>query len=185
MFWVIQSIIINIVLFTLTYLIFEKAHPHVEITNNLFLIGFVISIIILFVSRFAYKYLLPKNYAKYKIWKNKIGDILSFQITIFPLFGLVMFVPTALRYVNQYKISTPVITLESQVISKRIEHKQSNTNYFTDFYTPQGTLKIYGNNLYQMLQIGDKVTLKIQKGRFNDYYALELKVNKNNHILSL
>lgn len=64
-------------------------------------------------------------------------------------------------------------------------YKKFGEAYYIDIYTPQGTLEICSSELYQMLHNGDKVIVKIQKGRFDHYYALSLKVEKNHYLSQL
>lgn len=184
MFWVIKSIIITIVLVIVASTLFGT--PHIEIGNSFFLANCMISIIIMFTCHLIFKYCMPHSYAKYTAWYYQVSIYVR-RITILPLIGYFVFVTYFFSYINQHNVISPIETITTKVFNKRIVYSRSSASHRIDIYiSPKKTLEISDDDLlYEMLNIGDIVTVKIQKGRLNYFFALELKVQKNNYTISL
>lgn len=182
MFWVIKSILTTVFLCIFAFSFFGSSH--VEIDNSFFCIAFAISIFIMLISHLLFKYTMPESYVKYKTWHNTTSVYIT-NITMLPLLGYLVFFAFGLNYLNQYNVSNPVETIKTQVINKYTIYGNTIDHYTNFYISPWQTLTLSSDTLYNMLNINDKATVKIQKGRLGKYFALELKVQKNGYILLL
>lgn len=178
MFWIIKSIIVTFALTILTFSLFGS--PHIEIGNSFFFASWILSITIMISFHLIFKYYMPKSYAKYKDCKDR--TFLMDRITILPLFGYLIFFTFFFSYINQHNLTSPIETIKTRVMNKSTGFiSRRNAHYIKIYISPIQTLEIDSKKLYEMLNVDDVVTVKIQKGRLNNYFALELTVEKNNY----
>jgi hypothetical protein len=116
---------------------------------------------------------------------------IGFAATIFIISGI------GLNYINQYNPKTPIETIEAKVIAKKISvrwtrrgKKKSFYHVYLDLWTTYlgalpNPLDMQRHDIYPLVDIGDVVSIKIQKGNLGYYYFTQLIVEKNNQIVNL
>jgi hypothetical protein len=83
-----------------------------------------------------------------------------------------------INYFNQYNVTSPIESIKTQIISK--EHRSGKGGgWFTYFDIFNQRQVVISSDLYQLLTPNDKVLVKIRKGRFGNYFAIELDVEKD------
>lgn len=134
----------------------------------------------------AYSMLLSKICRK-DLSLKKLLPYLNFVIILNALI-LGFFSGYAFRYLNQYNLRAPIQAINTQVIYKFVSYGRHNANpCSTCVKIPLSDYQqfVIDNGLYGMLNIGDKIIVYTQKGRFGLYVISGLKVVKNNYFLSL
>jgi hypothetical protein len=147
-------------------------------TINFFIAGCII-VFILFIF-------LEITYQPFTKWLTSLCNYLegdAFVLLLGGLFFLVIICPVILfNYFNQHAVTSPIINVKTQIISKQLNMgKRGLISYSVLFDIFNIDQRISGGDLYKQVEAGDKITVKIKKGRFGKFFALELEIEKNKY----
>ena len=120
---------------------------------------------------------------------TSINDVKTdFQISGIT-YGLLLFAiffvdyPTlVISYFNQYALTSPIISVKTQITSKSIHSRRFGRYdlYSVYFNIFNRTQSIRGFDFHTHLEVDDNINVQIRKGRLGKYFTLELYVEKNN-----
>lgn len=149
-----------------------------------FISGVIFALILLaFIPRHIFRQII-KNITRppFPLRKDSCQKYFSILVVCGALVCYSLFVgfwlSTLISYYNQYNVDAPIEIIKTQVVSKKYSRRKGK-NWNIYFNVFNGTRNLLGEDLYNAVEPGDEITLKVKKGRFDEYFALELIIEKS------
>ncbi len=175
--------ILIIIIFVTSFTLTTKMYPTFADNSQAKIFTMVSFLIFLLVLLLAVRY---KPFAK---WLSSllIKDDVNLAFYGIGLFFLIFFGPlTLFNYVNQREQRSPIINVETQISAKnKYIGRGGWVFYSVSFPIFESTQTLRGGYLYSLVEVGDKINVKMKRGRLGKFYALELEILKNKYHYNL
>lgn len=104
---------------------------------------------------------------------------------IFPLIVFCFCLCVGLDFYNQYGATSDIKVIKTFVSKKDTCTRRTGYCHQVDVFIVSKNVSIDDKMIFDNVEEGDTVYLKLQKGNLGNYFILELKIAKNNYIFSL
>lgn len=185
MYYVFKPIIITAVLFVITLIFFLDNYVTVQSAfYTLILYSSILSAIFMMVTGLIYRFLMKASYEKYQRWLTEVEGkkdniLIKSMLRAASFVGYVFFGIYALMYVNQTYATLPLEESQGYVISSSrwLEHNKGFHVYRYAVYisTKEGTVKLHAQENYDEFLAGEKLKVKLQKGRLGLYFVRDIQ----------